>query len=84
MFLSELYNFEGFLGDIDIIMTKYAYYSEYEYISNNRRELAKECTITYTDKRYDNTTFLTIEFTVLEDDPEYGDIWVKVTDFYED
>ena len=80
MFLNELENFEGYLNQLDRIMTKYAYYSEYEYICNNRKELAKEKTIVYTDMR-NYSDHVIIEFDVLVNDPEYDDIWVKITDW---
>lgn len=82
-YLNELENFEGYLNTLDRIMTRYAYYSEEDYIYNNRQELTENKNIIYTDMRNDNNHVI-VEFDVLDDEPDYYDLWVKVTNYYED
>lgn len=83
MFLEKINNFEGYLATLDNIMCEYAYYSEEDFIYSNRNYFTEYDNITYTDIRNDNNHVI-IEFNILDNDPEYADIWVKVTDYYED
>lgn len=74
-------NFIGYLSQLDSELVKLGYFSEYEYISTCQDDLKEYKNIVYTDMR-NTSNHITIEFEILEDDPDYGDLWINVTNLF--
>lgn len=74
-------NFEGYLLDLNVIMIHLGFYSEEDYIYDDRTDLINDKNIMYTDKRNDSDHIL-IEFEVLEDWSEYASPYIKVTNIF--
>lgn len=74
-------NFEGYLLDLNVIMIYLGFYSEEDYIYDDRTDLINDKNIMYTDKRNDSNHLL-IEFEVLEDWSECASPYIKVTNIF--